>query len=116
MEGKSPGSGCGSEGRAGPAESNAGADQDGMMGWLFGDLDKCSEDTSQPEWTKEMLGVGGTQMLISGYFVAGLEAMHRDRSADTGRSSEGYREGLKDRRWPSVSGLEVGGSEGLWER
>ena len=41
------------------------------MGWLFGDLDKCSEDTSQPEGTKEMRGVGGTQMLIWGYFVAG---------------------------------------------
>ena len=49
MEGKSPGSGCGSEGRVGPAESDAAADQDGTMGWLFGDLDKCSEDTSQPE-------------------------------------------------------------------
>lgn len=23
--------------------------QDGTMGQLFGDLDKCSEDTSQPE-------------------------------------------------------------------
>lgn len=60
-------------------------DQDGTKGWLFGDLDKCSEDTSQPELTKEMLG--GTQMLISGYFVAGVDGVHRDRSAETGRSS-----------------------------
>ncbi|KAI4556631.1 hypothetical protein MJT46_015254 [Ovis ammon polii x Ovis aries] len=63
--------------------------QDGTMGRLFGDLDKCSEDTSQPEWTKLMLGVGGTQMPVSGYFVAGLEGVQRDQSADTGRSNVG---------------------------
>lgn len=90
--------------------------QDGTMGRLFGDLDKCSEDTSQPEWTKLMLGVGGTQMPVSGYFVAGLEGVQRDRSADTGRSNVGYRKGLRDRRWPSVSGLGVGGSEGFGGR
>ena len=103
--GKNPGRVCGSEGRVGPAVSDAAADARGPgwdEGWLFGDLDKCGEDTSQPEWAEERLCVegGGTQIPISGsFYVEGV-----GRGVPCGVLGEIMRREMAQYVWSGVGG------------